>query len=622
MVKNKTTILAVILVTTLGFAVYLNSLNGDFVFDDNVLVKDNIYIKNPSRIGKLFTENIASGAGRKTSFYRPFQMITYMIDFSLWGLSVKGYHFTNILLHIGASLCLYWLILVLFRDRLLSLLASVLFVAHPVHTEAVTYISGRSDMLCAVFFLLCIIFYIRSLDRDKANYYLLALVSYILAILSRESSIILPAVLLLYHYLFKRKPDYNKLLVILAATAFYIFLRFTLLSAMMPEVSGGYSFLQRLPGFFAALSNYVRLLLAPFGLHMEYGQKVFNPADPQVLTGIALFFLLFLFAFRRKNADNVTFFSVSWFFVMLLPVSNIFPINAYMAEHWLYLPSIGFFLVLAKGLAYLFKTGAKRNLAILSLLILTAFYSLLTIRQNNYWGDAISFYERTLKYAPDSLKAQNNLGNAYRQKGEHQKAIRCYKKLLKEDPNHAEAYYNLGLIYSTLGRKEKAAELYKKTIEIMPGHADSYNNLGRIYVETSRLQDAIRLFEKAVEANPNYVGAYTNLGNIYLKIDTEKSIALYKKAIEIDPHFTGAYNNLGSVYRDMGRDGEAVEEFKKVIRIDAADKMAHFNLSLLYFRQKKYGLAVKHCDRVIELGGNVDPQYLDLLKPYRGRIKR
>ncbi|MBL7068641.1 MAG: tetratricopeptide repeat protein [Candidatus Omnitrophica bacterium] len=619
MVKNNITALAIILVMALGFAVYLNSLNGEFVFDDNVLVKENIYIKNHSRIKNLFTENIASGAGRKTSFYRPLQMITYMIDFSLWRLNVKGYHLTNILLHIAASLCLYWFITILFKERLLSLFTSVLFVTHPIHTEAVTYISGRSDMLCAIFLLLCVIFYIKSLGIDKARYHFFTLAAYILAILSRESSVILPAVLLLYHYAFKKKLDYNRFLPILGIAAFYIFLRFTFLNAIMPQVSGGDPLFERLPGFFVALTNYARLLILPIGLHMEYGKRTFSFVNPQVLSGIAIFVTLLVFAFRKKPAGGIAFFSISWFLVMLLPVSNIFPINAYMAEHWLYLPSIGFFLLLAKGLTYLFESGARKKLAILSLAALTVFYSFLTIRQNNYWSDAISFYERTLECAPDSLKAQNNLGNAYRQKGEYQKAIRCYEGVLKKDPNHGEAYYNLGLTYSALGRKDKAAELYRKAIGITPDHADSYNNLGRIYIEMGKVQDAIRLFEEAIEADPNYVGAYTNLGNIYLKIDTERSIALYKRSIEIDPYFTGAYNNLGSIYRDTGRDREAIGLFKKVITIDPTDAMAHFNLSVLYFRQKRYGLAVKHCDRIIELGETVDPKYLALLKPYRDR---
>ncbi|GAF76422.1 unnamed protein product, partial [marine sediment metagenome] len=150
--KNPT-ILAIVLIIILGFVVYSNSLNGKFIWDDEYLIKNNVYIRSFSYLPKIFSEDIGTGAEKKYYFYRPLQMITYMIDYSLWKLNVRGYHLTNTLLHILAALTIYWLINILFGDRPLSLFASLFFVAHPIHTEAVAYISGRADPLALLFML-------------------------------------------------------------------------------------------------------------------------------------------------------------------------------------------------------------------------------------------------------------------------------------------------------------------------------------------------------------------------------------------------------------------------------------------------------------------------------------
>lgn len=152
--KNKVVLLSIALIIILGFIAYGNSLNGKFIWDDFNLVRDNRHIRNSSNITGIFTQDIGAGAAEKYNFYRPLQMFTYMIDYSLWKLNVKGYHLTNTILHILAALVIYWLIDILFRDNLLSLFTSLFFVACPIHSEAVSYISGRADSLVTLFMLL------------------------------------------------------------------------------------------------------------------------------------------------------------------------------------------------------------------------------------------------------------------------------------------------------------------------------------------------------------------------------------------------------------------------------------------------------------------------------------
>lgn len=587
--QRRAIFLAILLIVGLGFSIYANSLNGKFLWDDDVLVRDNVYIRNWSNSSKIFIKDIGIGGGRLYHFYRPMQTLSYMIDYSFWKLDVRGYHFTNILLHILVALAIYWLTNILFADDILSLLASLLFVTHPIHTEAVSYISGRADSLVGIFILLAIIFYIKYLRSEKITMFIFSWLSFMFAILSKEYGLILPLLLGIYHIVFKVKFKTKQFLLILSATIPYIFLRFIAYNSLLtPPVYFQTTIFQRVIGFFAAFTDYLKLLILPFNLHMEYGYKLFNIFNPKVIFGVGLLALLLRWAFKIRNKNKLIFFSITWFFITLIPQSNLYPVNAYMAEHWLYLPSIGFFLILGHELSYLYRAKQKGS-AIPLLLSLTFFYSFLTIRQNNYWKEPIAFYKRTLEYAPHSWRVLSNLGKAYQliDKDKHkEEIIGLYERAIENNPNYVEAYNNLCFLYYELGENDKAISSCKKAIEINPNYAKAYNNLASAYKEINKLEDAVTCYKKAIELNPEYANAYNNLG-LVLYTDykrKEEGMDLFKKAVAIDPDFADAHNNLAVAY---------------------------------YYYKKQYGLAIKHCDKAIELGYKVHPDFLKLLEPFR-----
>ncbi len=643
---------AIIIIIILGFIAYANSLNGEFIRDDITLIRDNIYIKSWSKVLKCFTKDIAIGGRQEWNSYRPFQMFTYMMDYSLWKLDVRGYHLTNIILHIIVALCIYYFLNILYDNKLLSLFASALFVVHPIHTNAICYISGRADSLVAIFMLLAFIIYIRILDKKNAPLYILMLLTYILALLSRENSLILPALLLLYHYAFKKKIKLNNLIPIICLALIYILLRLTVLRPLLFNVTYTTTLIERTPGFFVAVTNYIKLLLLPFNLYAGYGTKVFNLSDPKALLGILISLFLLIYAFRIRAKNNLVVFSICWFFITLLPQSNLYPINAYMAEHWLYIPSIGFFLVLAKGLSYLYKNKKFQAFTIVLIISLLAFYSFLTIRQNNYWRESIAFYERTFERTPDNVEEYLNLGNVYKDLGEYDKAIASYKKVIEFNPNSAKAYNNLGAMYHYTDRKIEAIAAYKKAIEIKPDYDEAYNNLGvtykdlgrydeaivsyrrsikinpeyaspyynlgEIYINTDRYEEAIEVYKEAIEINPTYADAYNNMGVCYSKVGkTKEAISSFKKAVEIDPDYADAYNNLALTYYNIGKKEEATTAFKKVVEIDPSRAAVHRDLAIVYYQNEEYDLAVKHCDKAIGLGHKIHPEFLKLLEPYR-----
>ncbi|MBN2119677.1 MAG: hypothetical protein JW734_01300, partial [Candidatus Omnitrophica bacterium] len=347
MFNSKAKLTAVFLISALGFIVYFNSLGGQFIRDDNALVKNNIYIKNPANLAKCFTRNIALGSPEKWNSYRPLQMFTYMLDYQIWKLKPAGYHLTNILLHILTGIMLYFFIYAVFGDSILSLYTSLLFIAHPVHTQAVSYISGRADSLAAVFLLFCFILYIRFLGLSTKGTFLFMVISYLGALFSRENSLILPGLLILYHFSLKKKFRASSFSALSCIALIYIVLRLTLLKSLLSNISYPTTFIQRLPGFFAAMAEYFRLIILPFNLHASYGLKLFSFSDPKVIAGIFVTLILVFYALKKRKQDSLILFSIGWFFMALLPQSNLYPINAYMAEHWLYLPSVGFFLIVA-----------------------------------------------------------------------------------------------------------------------------------------------------------------------------------------------------------------------------------------------------------------------------------
>jgi tetratricopeptide (TPR) repeat protein len=635
--KKIVALLPIILIAACGFLVCANSLNGAFIWDDEGLIKDNIYIKSFSHLPAVFSRNIEAGIEGNSAFYRPLSIFSFMVDYSLWKLNPLGYHFVNTLLHVLVGLCLYWLVNVLFKDRLSSFLTAIIFLLHPVHTETVFYISDRPDLLAVFFMLLCFIFYLKHLEQRKVRTYIFTVLTTVFALLSKESGVLIPLILLLYHFSFKKKLKYGAYFSVAGITFLYVLLKITLLKSSLTQGEWIFSIFSRVPGFFVAITSYFRLLLLPFNLHMEYGQKIFPWIHPKAILGMVISVGLLTYAFKKRKEKKLVFFSILWFFLALLPVSNIYPLAFYMAEHWLYLPSIGVFLILGRVISRLYRIDKYRKGVVAVTACLLVFYAVLTVKQADYWKEPIAFYKRTLKYAPNSARVYNNLGLAYKEKGENENAIAAYSKAIDLDSKDVYAYNNLGVIYADMGKKWEAENLYERAVELEPQFVEAYNNLGALYKDNGREKEALRLLKRAIEINPEFEGAYVNLGIMLRKMGRYgEAIALYKKAIGINPVYAKAYYNLGFAYNEIGKEKEAITAFekaieinpdfidaynnlsvaynnvgdkdgaintlKRAIEIDPSDGVLYSNLSVAYFQSEKYDLAVKYYDEGQKLG--------------------
>ena len=605
--------LALLVIAAAGFAVYTNALGADLLWDDHYLVKNNVYIRSFEYVGKIFTENIEPAYRKRFLFYRPLQMFSYLLDYHLWGLNSVGYHLTNILLHIMVAFSLYWLVLLFFKDRLLALAGALVFIVHPVHIEAVTYVSGRADTLAALFMLLSFVYYVKFLDSGVRAHLAALTAAFILAVLSRESALILPALFLLYNMAFRRKPNASAITVTASLAVIYVIFRVFVFRFSLPHTQCPANIFERLPGSLVAVATYVKLIFLPFDLHMEYGTRIFPWSHSLVPAGAAAFLLICVCIAYSRKRNSVIFFSLSWFVITLLPSLNIYPINAYMSEHWLYIPLMGLSMAAGYVFSNLYHSPRFRYPALIGVLFLLSFFGRITVENNRFWQDGITLYERTLKYAPDRSVLYNNLGILYADRndsetGDREKAVQMFKTAISVDPTYVYAYNNLGKIYNLMGKKDEAMRYYKKSLELYPDSVESHYNIGNIYTERGLYEKAIESYKEALKISPYYSKAYYNIGNVYKRLDRfEEAVRNYRLAIKYKPDYLEVYNNLALCYGAMGRNEEAVEAAKKAISIAPDYGLAHSNLAVIYHNMGEYEKAEASYEEARRLGaGNAE----------------
>ncbi|MBL7068419.1 MAG: tetratricopeptide repeat protein [Candidatus Omnitrophica bacterium] len=612
---KKTLLISAILIIVLSLAIYANSLNCRFIWDDELLIEGSPRIKDWRNTPKIFTESMVEGSGLRGIYYRPLQMFTHMIDYYLWGLDARGYHLVSILFHAMVALSLYWLINVIFEDKLLSLFASILFLVHPIQTEAVTYISGRSDLLSALFMLLCFILYIKGLRSENIVRHLLMISCYILALLSKENSIILPLLFMIYHYVSKERFKIAVFTPIAGCAVIYLILRSNAALCSTPWIN---TIPERVPGFFAAVVTYIRLMILPFNLHVDYGGILFSFKDPIVITGFFITISLLSLSFIKRKKNRLVSFSILWFFIALIPVSGIYPLPFYMAEHFLYFPIIGFVLVMAGAITRLYRTKKFHLPALLFIIAISSIHSYLTLRQNSYWREPIAFYERTLRLSPESLMMRINLAGIYERKNDKKKAISLYKEIVELDRNHTATYYNIGRIYLGLENYREAIRFFKKAVEVNPDYARGYNGLGLAYAKRGDCEKAMPFFKKAIESNPYYAAAYNNAGSICLAIgENKEAMEFFNKAVEINPRYAAGYNSLGNLSLASGRNKEAIKFFSEAVKIKPGLAKAHTGLARAYYCDGEHEEALMHYDKAAELGCETNPELRSLLEPHR-----
>jgi len=488
----------VMVIVFLGLIVYGNVLNGAFVWDDDAYIKSNAHIKDMSRIGSLFTESVGEGYAGMTpasSFYRPLQMAVYAVAHAFWGLAPAGYNLINILLHIGVALCLFWLIARLFADRRLAGVFVLLYIVHPVHVEAIANTSGTADPLSAFLLLSAFIYYVKAADTSRGRFFVGTVVCFSGALLTKESALVFPFALLLYHGVFKKKIRPLFAVSTAAVCVFYLLLRRVVLGGSLVDPVLLAAMFQRVPVFFAGLAAYAKILVFPVGLHVHYGDPAYTFGDVRVWAGVSLFLLWWTYALKNRRGDPLVLFSTAWFFLFLLPVMNIYRVNdSFIKEHWLYLPSVGFFLILARTFLRVIDGGGdkRRVLGVSGVFLVIVSFAVCTMRMNMYWSDPIVFLERSIRYNPDFAVFYNELGCEREARGQIHEAIGLYLQALARNPGLTLIYLNLARSLAAAGRTQEAVETYRLFLSYHPQYAPAYYAVAGCLETIGRSDEAAR----------------------------------------------------------------------------------------------------------------------------------
>ena len=465
------------------FLVYANSFGNQFLFDDEFLIQKNSLLRQWSTFIEIFRSSSTTGAGGVDSFYRPFQTISYLVVFQIFGLSPLGFHLLNTAFHALNGCLMFRLGQKLNLNRWSVFTASIVWVLHPVHTEAVTYMSATADSMYTCFCLLSCLVLLPSFSWRRTIF---ATSLFACGLLTKEAAIVLPALALVCRWTTSsarwRLRTYA-FSVPLWSTAFvYLIARKTIL-----DFDQTFQFYKqgniytdhlsvRIYTFLATLPSYFELLVRPVGLHMERSFPVFTSfAFAPVVIGFAMVSAVAIYLLWSRGQRGLALaFGLLWFAAAHVPHTGILiPVNAFFLEHWLYLPSVGFFLGMA---ATFLQPNWKAWPAVLALPL-----AVLTFKQNQVWATPETFYTNVLKFNPNAVRAHNNLAMFYSDEKRLEKAIEHYRLAISISDDYAQTHYNLALTLLQLNRTDDAIKELERAIEINPDFYYSYMRLSQIY---------------------------------------------------------------------------------------------------------------------------------------------
>lgn len=500
--QHRNVILSLILVI-LAFLTYGSILRNQLFFDDEELIYKNVFVQNLKYFPRYFTENMVAGAGKTSNMYRPILTLSMAIDYFFWHGQPFGFHLTSILLHAANAVLIYFLLLRLFKNQSIAFLTAFIFIIHPVHSEAVSYASGRTDPLFTLFSLLTLLIYSRFLDNQKKWYmYLFSVIFFTLALLSKESAIIVPVFLPFIVWLGKGKKGFTPAIILsllpFAGICFnYIVLRLTILNFSNTlnfyTTQNVYSenIFVRLFTFTKVFFYYLAILFFPKDLVVARSPEILVSPLNIWTVSFCLLIILLSFLLIKYHMTKTIFFGSVWYLVALLPSSGIVPINNIITEHYLYFPSIGFFFIISLLLMSLWR---KLHTPYLRISALSAFclFSLIlfgrTILRTFDWKDAITFYTVSLSQSPWHIPMRNNLALAYQDEGKFDMAMSQYQQIISTSDVYPNPHHNLANIYKAQGKYQLAEEEYYKALAIDPKFQFSLYALLDLYKMTGQTE--------------------------------------------------------------------------------------------------------------------------------------
>lgn len=610
---SRNTAVYYIFIAAAAFAVYANSLSNDFVFDDESVVLGDPSITDLSNIPKYFTaeEGFHKVIGR---YYRPVVSSLYALDYAVWKLDPFGFHLTNVLIHVINSLLILKLLFMIFaaqdaglqKSKLIAVIfAGLVFAVHTIHTEAVSWVSGRTDSLSFTFFAASFIYYLKYHDKKKPLHFFLVLFFYSFSLLSKEMAITFPLIVVAYDILVNKKREWKDLrnnlpvyISIGVISVLYIFLRWLILKDIPQRETYFYFYgkdmftviftmLQTIPLYF-------RLLVVPIGLLYHY--NVYLPYQSSlvslevILPALFVVLMVSVFIALIKRFPLVSY-SILFVLITLVPVMNIVPTMNFMAERFLYIPSAALSFVLSALIIRFYNNRTKQALfGVLSVVII--FYSYLTIERNFDWKNNDTLF-MSADGRPGSL-LYVNIANIYANRQEYDKAEILYRKALDLRDETLLANTNLGKIFLIKGNFDSAYHYIYKSHLLDTLSPEPMFALAQLFINNNNTPAAINWLEKIQKVTPNYMNSVKMLEEMKRSLisgsETQTKPGSQRNNSKIMILEQESFNN----YQQKNYD-KAIEQLKELAELNPLGRAGYYNnIGMSYLEQNKLNYAKKY----------------------------
>jgi Flp pilus assembly protein TadD len=598
--NQKVVFLFSLMLVLLGTVLYFRTLQAPFLFDDRISISENDIVKD-------FPKALATGSQN-----RYIGTLSFAVNYLITGAQVYGYHVTNVAIHIGNAFLVYLLVQLLVNSPALrpqkrssnvaAFLAAFVFIAHPLHTQAVSYISQRFTSLATLFYLASVCCYIQARNLHAVTFepkeqrqssvkmlalYSLSVISAILAVKTKEIAATIPLMMITTEiFLFRGKKGRVPAYVVPVVLSIIFILIFTVPAGLMKRgqtienMAAGMSYLSKETGLISrsdyfitqirVIVSYLRLLLFPVNQNIDYVFPIYRSfVNPDIVLSLSSIGMLLGVGIRAWRKYPIIAFGIAWFFIALSVESSIIPIRDVMNEHRMYLPSIGLIFSCVLAVDSLFKSqGAK--ITLIGTVVL--FFSLMTFTRNEVWRDPAKLWADAVSKSPYNMRAYNNLGTVYKERKEYDSAIKQFNSALQLNGSYMPALYNLGDVQYQLGNytealpylKQATAHLNQTLLRI-----DALNKLGRTYGALKRYPEAIETLEKARKEFPSSVITLNNLGVQYMKNnEQDKAIDILQQALTIrkEPFL---YSNLAVAYAMKGDRQKGEEMYWKAVDLQS-----------------------------------------------------
>ncbi len=575
------------LVLLATFLAYAGTLWFKFVYDDRGQILANVEVHAWRYLPHYFVERVWSFAYPTIpgNYYRPIFLFFLLINYKIFGPYAAGWHLVTVAAHLGVTYLVYLMTRRLTGDPATALIAAAVFGVDPVHIESVAWISGVTDPLFALFLLPSFFCYLnwREGKAHRNGWLAGSLALYAFAMLSKETALVLPIIIFLYEWIWSDAPEnsprFRRALAHLregvVAVGPFVVISFAYLAVRWQVLKGlGHvmtplSLLTIIFTWPGLLLFYFWHLVWPFNLSVFYDQ-------PYVRTpGLIAFFLplagLLAVAFlgwllvRWLGKDSVldkrvAVFACAWVLVPFLPLLDlsVLPVGEIAHDRYLYLPSIGFSILLAMALRRI-RFGRKRlfSAPAFQAVVATALAVTLgvaTAIEDRYWANDVALYTRGVERTPHNKLARTNLGNALGEQGRYEEAIRLYRQVLDLDPHFWLAVYNMGYTFYRMGNLPEAEKYLERAIAISGVDSDEYFYLGLTWMKMGRLNDAEAAVRHALKIQPGGLAYHFALGMILkLKGEVPGALAEFEEELKNFPGETGAEQQIEAIRTQLAR---------------------------------------------------------------------